>query len=58
MLDDYEFALCLTHDVDRVHKSFQCPHYAMRERGLSYPKSLISSKNPLWPFEEIMEIED
>jgi len=58
MLDNYEFALCLTHDVDRVHKNFQSPYYAWKERDLSHLKHLVTSENPWWNFEEIMELED
>lgn len=58
MLDDYEFALCLTHDVDRVHKSIQCPYYALKERDLSHLKPLITSENPYWQFENIMKLEN
>ena len=58
MLDDYEFSLCLTHDVDRVHKSFQCPYYAIKKRDLSQLKPLFTSVNPWWQFENIMKLEE
>lgn len=58
MLEDYEFALCLTHDVDRPYKTFQAPYYAVQERDLSHLKSLVSSERPYWQFEEIMELEE
>ncbi|MWV40042.1 polysaccharide deacetylase family protein [Natrialba sp. INN-245] len=58
MLEDYEFALCLTHDVDRVYKTFQSPFYAVRDRDPSHLRSLVSSEQPYWQFEEIMELEE
>lgn len=58
MIDGYEFALCLTHDVDRPYKTFQSPYYAITERDLSHLKSLVTSEQPYWQFEEIMAIED
>lgn len=58
MFDDYEFALCLTHDVDRPYKTFQSPYYAVKERDVSHLRSLASSERPYWQFEEIMELEE
>ena len=58
MLEDHEFALCLTHDVDRVYKTFQAPYYAVRDRDPSHLRSLTSSERPYWQFEEIMELEE
>jgi peptidoglycan/xylan/chitin deacetylase (PgdA/CDA1 family) len=58
MLEDYEFALCLTHDVDRPYKTFQAPYYAVKDQDLSHLKSLASSHRPYWQFEEIMELEE
>lgn len=58
MLDDHEFALCLTHDVDRPYKTFQAPYYALKERDPSHLRSLVCSERPYWQFEEIMYLED
>lgn len=58
MFDKYEFALCLTHDVDRPYKTFQVPYYAVKERNPTHLKSLLTSEHPYWQFEEIMELED
>lgn len=58
MLEDHEFALCLTHDVDRVYKTFQAPYYAIKECDPSHLKSLVTSERPYWQFEEIMELEE
>ena len=58
MFEDYEFALCLTHDVDRPYKTYQGPYYALKERDPSQLTSLFGSENPYWQFEEIMQLED
>lgn len=58
MLDNYEFALCLTHDVDRPFKTFQGPYYALKDLDPSHLRSLLSSHQPYWQFEEIMDLED
>ncbi len=55
---DYEFALCLTHDVDRVYKTFQSPYYAVTERDPSHLRSLVTDERPYWQFEEVMALED
>ncbi|RQG96179.1 polysaccharide deacetylase family protein [Natrarchaeobius oligotrophus] len=55
---DFEFALCLTHDVDRPYKTFQAPYYALKERDPSHLKPLVTSERPYWQFEEIMALED
>lgn len=58
MLGDYEFALCLTHDVDRLYKTFQAPYYAIKDRNPSHLKSIVSSEHPYWQFDEIMNLEE
>lgn len=55
---EHEFALCLTHDVDRPYKTFQAPYYAAAERDPSHLRSLVSDERPYWQFEEIMALED
>ena len=57
-MGDYEFALCLTHDVDRPYKTFQGPYYAVKERDCSHLRSLVSAERPYWQFEELLELED
>ncbi|QSW99422.1 polysaccharide deacetylase family protein [Haloterrigena alkaliphila] len=56
--DDYEFALCLTHDVDRPYKTFQSLYYAAAERDPSHLRSLVTDERPYWQFEELMALED
>ncbi len=57
MLPDYEFELCLTHDVDRPYKGLQAPYYALADRNPGHLKSLLPGVNPWWQFEDIMELE-
>ncbi|ELY66254.1 polysaccharide deacetylase family protein [Natronococcus jeotgali] len=56
--EDREFALCLTHDVDRVFKTYQAPYYAVRERDPSHLRSLVADERPYWQFEAVMALED
>lgn len=56
--DGYDFALCLTHDVDRPYKTYQSLYYAVTERDASHLRSLLPGRNPYWSFEEIMRLED
>jgi hypothetical protein len=52
------FDLCLTHDVDRVYKTYQAPYYAVLERRLYHLRALLPGENPYWRFEEVMAIEE
>jgi peptidoglycan/xylan/chitin deacetylase (PgdA/CDA1 family) len=55
-----KFALCLTHDVDRVDKTWwQCAYYLLKKRDPYQLRSLVNRKKerPFWNFERIMEIE-
>jgi len=58
-----EFTLCLSHDVDHTHKTFQYATHAWRclrtgnLQGGAYHLRSIAMKNPYWQFERIMEIE-
>jgi len=63
--DGKKFAVCLTHDVDRVHKSYQyithfLRHLKGRDFGIAFIRSYPYSKNYrvtnlYWNFEKIME---
>ncbi|MFC5135099.1 MULTISPECIES: polysaccharide deacetylase family protein [Haloferacaceae] len=55
--DGYEFALCLTHDVDRPYKTYQAPYAALSGDPLYHLSSLRPSVEPYWQFEEIMRLE-
>ena len=54
---DAEFALLLTHDVDRPYKTVQSVYHAIERRDPRQLKSLLPGVNPWWQFEEIMELE-
>ncbi|WP_339106384.1 polysaccharide deacetylase family protein [Haloterrigena salinisoli] len=56
--DDAEFALCLTHDVDRPYKGFRSFYYAAQERPRYHLRTALSDDNPYWQFEEISSLED
>lgn len=55
--DGYEFALCLTHDVDRPYKTYQAPYYALKERDPSQLRSMVSSDRSYWQFDTILDLE-
>ena len=56
--NDKEFAVCLTHDVDRVKKTYQYFTHFVKTRDLYHLKSFfIGEEEPYWNFERIMEIE-
>jgi peptidoglycan/xylan/chitin deacetylase (PgdA/CDA1 family) len=58
--DGRKFALCLTHDVDRVEKSWwHCAYYVLRTGNLYHLKSLFTRgiDRPYWNFEKIMALE-
>ena len=58
LFDGYEFALCLTHDVDRPYKTFQAPYYAVKESDPSHLRSLLTDERPYWQFDEVMALEE
>ncbi|MCW7075517.1 MAG: polysaccharide deacetylase family protein [Candidatus Methanospirare jalkutatii] len=65
--DGKKFAVCLTHDVDRVHKSYQYITHFVRNIGRGDFRSAINQitsvarklhgDEPYWNFDRIMEIE-
>ncbi|WP_238392221.1 polysaccharide deacetylase family protein [Halorussus amylolyticus] len=54
---DGEFALLLTHDVDRPYKSVQGLYHAVERRDPGQLKSLVPGVNPWWQFDEITDLE-
>jgi len=57
--DGKEFALLLTHDVDRPYKTYQSLYYALTDaenRGY-HLSTLLPGVNPYWQFERVMEME-
>jgi peptidoglycan/xylan/chitin deacetylase (PgdA/CDA1 family) len=55
--EEKPFAVFLSHDVDRVRKTYQFLPYFLIERRLYHLRSLFEKPNPYWCFERIMEIE-
>lgn len=54
---EYSFALCLSHDVDRIYKTYQYFWNAAQNRDLRELAGILSAKNPYWTFERTIEIE-
>jgi len=54
-----KFAICLSHDVDRVYKTWwQSAYYFMKTRDIYHLKTVFGKdENPYWNFEKIMLIE-
>ncbi|WP_396613400.1 polysaccharide deacetylase family protein (plasmid) [Haloferax sp. S1W] len=52
-----DFALCLTHDVDRPYKTYQSFFFALTERPLYHLGTLRPGIEPYWQFEDIMALE-
>ncbi|WP_121823398.1 polysaccharide deacetylase family protein [Halostella salina] len=55
--DGHEFALCLTHDVDRPYKTYQSIYYALQERPGYHLRTALPGRNPYWQFDEIRDLE-
>ena len=53
-----EFALCLTHDVDRPYKTYQAIPDALVERDPARLRALSPRVNPYWQFDSLMRLED
>ena len=53
-----DFAICLTHDVDRVRKTkYHSLYYLLKQRRLHHVNTLLNEKGAYWNFEKIMAIE-
>ena len=57
MLDEYPFALCLTHDIDRPYKRVTAAYNAVLDRDVRQLKALLPGVEPYWAFEELMALE-
>jgi len=53
----YPFAVCLSHDVDRLYKTYQYVWNAVAERDPGELVGLVTPDNPFWTFERTMAIE-
>jgi len=51
------FTVCLTHDVDRIRKTYQYLTHDIRNGRFSNLKTLFNGKSPYWMFEKIIDIE-
>jgi len=56
--DGKKFAVCLTHDVDRVKKSYQYFTHFVKTLRPYHLISMFRKEEPYWNFERIMEIEN
>lgn len=56
--EGHSFALCLTHDVDRVRKTYQPLYYALTDGDPSQLLAHLPGRNSYWQFENIMAIEE
>lgn len=54
---EYEFALCLTHDVDRPYKRVTAVYNALSERRPRHLDALYPGVEPYWTFDELLELE-
>lgn len=60
----YSYYLCLSHDVDRVYKTYQPIYYSLKSlfkkdfNGFFYHLSSIKNKHSYWNFENIIAIEE
>lgn len=54
---EYSFALCLSHDVDRIYKTYQYLWNAVQNKDLREAVGILSTKNPYWTFGRTMDIE-
>jgi peptidoglycan/xylan/chitin deacetylase (PgdA/CDA1 family) len=52
-----QFAVFLSHDVDRVRKTYQFFTHVIIEKRLYHLFSMFQKPNPYWCFEKIMDIE-
>ena len=56
--DGHEFALCLTHDVDRPYKR---PYRALADAATGRPGALVDAargRNPYWQFDTVRRLEE
>ena len=53
-----QLKICLTHDVDRIRKTYQYLTHDVRKRRFGNLKTLFNGTSPYWTFEKIMNIEE
>ncbi|MFW6134490.1 MAG: polysaccharide deacetylase family protein [Elusimicrobiota bacterium] len=52
-----ELNVCLTHDIDRVRKTYQYITHDLRMRRWKNLRSIFTSENPYWTFDDMAELE-
>lgn len=57
MSKQYKFAVCLSHDVDRIYKTHQYIYEGVTQLRPSQLAGLVSTTNPYWTFPQLMELE-
>lgn len=55
--DKYTFALCLSHDVDRIYKTYQYATETISKLSPLQLAGIVSGNNPWWQFERVMSLE-
>jgi len=55
--DGHDFALCLTHDIDRPYKTYQSLFYALAHRDPSHLGDLLPGRRPYWTFDDLLAFE-
>ena len=58
MKNNGNFTVCLTHDVDRVKKTYQYITHFIKTQKIYHLKSIFQKTNPYWQFEKLMRIEE
>ncbi|MFW6384748.1 MAG: hypothetical protein ACOCY7_01295 [Halodesulfurarchaeum sp.] len=53
----YSFAVCLSHDVDRIYKTYQSIYNILTDRDPAELKDFLGFRSPYWQFERYMAIE-
>jgi len=55
---DHAFTVCLTHDVDRVYKTYQYLTHDVRRGRVRGLRTLVTREQPYWCFPKITAMED
>ncbi|MCC5941645.1 MAG: polysaccharide deacetylase family protein [Balneolaceae bacterium] len=50
--------VCLTHDIDRVYKTYQYITHDLKRGNFRNLKSLVTNEEPYWMFNEMAELEE
>ena len=58
VIGDHDFALCLTHDVDRPYKRVQTVYRAVLDRDPSHLRALAPGRKPYWTYDDLLALEE